>query len=154
MACKPQMFTLQPRSKACQFPLYLCCPIIFREDDFKKQQQKLPLNVTEEVVSKPFSHWKLEKKVNLCRILSFKPTFSVSSFTFIKRLFSSSSLSATRVVSSAYLRLLIFLLATLIQLVLHPAQHFAWRTLHRRLELNTLNHKFRTGLDSSLLHVC
>ena len=42
-------------------------------------------------------------------MLSFKPTFSLSSFTFIKRLFSSSSLSAKRVVSSAYLRLLIFL---------------------------------------------
>ena len=38
--------------------------------------------------------------------LSFKPTFSLSSFTFIKRHFSSSSLSAIRVVSSAYLRLL------------------------------------------------
>ena len=34
-------------------------------------------------------------------MLSFKPTFSVSSFTFIKRLFSSSSLSAIRMVSSA-----------------------------------------------------
>ena len=33
-------------------------------------------------------------------MLSFKPTFSLSSFTFIKRLFSSSSLSAIRVVSS------------------------------------------------------
>ena len=43
-------------------------------------------------------------------ILSFKSTFSLSSFTFIKRLFSFSSLSAIRVVSSAYLRLLIFLL--------------------------------------------
>ena len=43
-------------------------------------------------------------------ILSFKSTFSLSSFTFIKRLFSS-SLSAIRVVSPAYLRLLIFLLA-------------------------------------------
>ena len=42
-------------------------------------------------------------------MLSFKPTFSLSSFTFIKRLFSSSSLSAIRVVSSAYLRLLILL---------------------------------------------
>ena len=30
------------------------------------------------------------------RMLSFKPTFSVSSFTFIKRLFSSSSFSALR----------------------------------------------------------
>ena len=37
-----------------------------------------------------------------------------SSFTFIKRLFSSSSLSAIRVVSSAYLRLLIFLPSILI----------------------------------------
>ena len=46
--------------------------------------------------------------------LSFKPTFSLSSFTFIKRLFSSSSLSAIRVVSSAYLRLLIFLPAIFI----------------------------------------
>ena len=40
---------------------------------------------------------------------SFKPTFSIFYFTFIKKLFSSSSLSAIRVVSSAYLRLLIFL---------------------------------------------
>ena len=47
-------------------------------------------------------------------MLSFKPTFSLSSFNFIKRLFSSSSLSAIRVVSSAYLRLLIFLPAILI----------------------------------------
>ena len=47
-------------------------------------------------------------------MLSFKPTFSLSSFTFIKRLFSSSSLSAIRLVSSAYLRLLIFLPAILI----------------------------------------
>ena len=47
-------------------------------------------------------------------MLSFKPTFSVSSFTFIKRLFSSSLLSAIRLVSSAYLRLLIFLPAILI----------------------------------------
>ena len=47
-------------------------------------------------------------------MLSFKPTYSLCSFTFIKRLFSSSSLSAIRVVSSAYLRLLIFLPAILI----------------------------------------
>ena len=42
-------------------------------------------------------------------MLSFKPAFSLSSFTFIKRLFSCYSLSAIRVVSSAYLRLLLFL---------------------------------------------
>ena len=46
-------------------------------------------------------------------MLSFKPTFSLSSFTFIKRLFSYSSHSALRIVLSAYLRLLIFLPAVL-----------------------------------------
>ena len=48
-----------------------------------------------------------------CWMLSFKPAFSLSSFTFIQRLFSSSLLSAISVVLSAYLRLLIFLLAIL-----------------------------------------
>ena len=52
---------------------------------------------------------------DLCFLdVEFKPTFSLPSFTFIKRLFSSSSLFAIRVVSSAYLRLLIFLLAVFI----------------------------------------
>ena len=46
--------------------------------------------------------------------LSFKPMFSLSSFTFIKRLFSSSSISTIRMVSSAYLRLLTFPPAILI----------------------------------------
>ena len=47
-------------------------------------------------------------------MLSFKPYFSLSSFTPIKRLFGFSSLSSITVVSSAYLKLLIFLLAILI----------------------------------------
>ena len=47
-------------------------------------------------------------------MLSFKSTFWLFSFTFIKRLFSSSSLSAIRVVSSVYLRWFIFFWAVLI----------------------------------------
>ena len=47
-------------------------------------------------------------------MMSFKPAFSLFSFTFIKRFFNFSLLSAIRVVSSAYLRLLIFLPAILI----------------------------------------
>ena len=47
-------------------------------------------------------------------MLSFNPVFSLSSFSFINKLISSFSLSAIRVVSSAYLRLLIFLLEILI----------------------------------------
>ena len=47
-------------------------------------------------------------------MLSFKPAFSLSDFNFIKRLYSSSLLSAIWVVSSAYLKLLMFLPAILI----------------------------------------
>ena len=47
-------------------------------------------------------------------MLIFKPTFSLSSFTLIKRLFSFSSFSTIRVVSYVYLILLIFLLTILI----------------------------------------
>ena len=46
-------------------------------------------------------------------IFSFKLALSLSSFTLIKRLFSSSSLSTIREVSSTYLRLLMFLLPIL-----------------------------------------
>ena len=62
-------------------------------------------------------------------LLSFKPNLVLSSFTFIKRLFSS-SLSAIRVVSSTDLRLLLFLPKSWFWLLLHPAQHFSWCTMH------------------------
>src|SRR5574337_15199 len=55
----------------------------------------------------------LDAMILVFLMLSVKPTFSLSSFTCIKRLFSCSSLSAIRVVSSAYLRLLLVLLAIL-----------------------------------------
>ena len=60
-------------------------------------------------------------------MLSFKPAFLLSCFTFIKRLFSFSSLSATEVVSLAYLaylRLLIFLLVILIPAYASSSQAF------------------------------
>ena len=63
-------------------------------------------------------------------MLSFKPVFSLSSISFIKRLFRSSWLSAIRVLLSAYLRLLIFVLAILIIALLHLAQHYTRCTLH------------------------
>ena len=47
-------------------------------------------------------------------MLSFKPVFSLFSFTCIKRFCSSPSLSVVRMVSSAYLKLLMFPLAILI----------------------------------------
>ena len=56
--------------------------------------------------------------------------FSLSSFTFIKRLFTSSSFSAIRVVSSVYWGYWYFSQQSWFQLVLHPARHFVWCTLH------------------------
>ena len=63
-------------------------------------------------------------------MLSFKPTFSLSSFTFIKRLFSSSLLSAISIVSSDIWGYWYFSWQSWVQLVLHQALHFAWCTLH------------------------
>ena len=62
-------------------------------------------------------------------MLSFKSAFSLSSFTLIKCLLSFSSLSSIRMVSHPYLRLLLFLLKSWCQLVIHPTWHFAWCTL-------------------------
>ena len=76
--------------------------------DFGDQENKIshcfhfPPSICHEVVGP-------DAMISVFWMLSFKPTFSLSSFTFIKRLFSSSLLSAISVVSSAYLRLLIFL---------------------------------------------
>ena len=73
-------------------------------------------SVTLSIVSLPTCHevMGLDAIILVFQMLSFKPAFSLSYFTFIKRLLSSSSLSAIRVMSSAYLRILIFLPAILI----------------------------------------
>ena len=73
-------------------------------------------SVTISIVSPSICHevMRLDVMIFIFWMLSFKPAFSFSSFTFIKRLFSFFSFSAIRVVSSAYLGLLIFLPAILI----------------------------------------
>ena len=63
-------------------------------------------------------------------ISSFKPTFLLSSFTFIKRLFSYSLLSAIRVVSFEIWAYWYFSQQSWFQLVLLLAQHFLWCTPH------------------------
>ena len=67
-------------------------------------------------------------------MLSFKPVFSLSFVTFVKRLLSSSLLSVHRVVSSAYLRLLIFLPAILIPAC--ASSGLAFRMMHSAYKLN------------------
>ena len=65
---------------------------------------------------------------------SFKPAFLLSSFTLIKRLHSSSLLSAIRMVSFAYLRLLIFFPAILI-----PACNLSSLAFHMMYSAYKLN---------------
>ena len=67
-------------------------------------------------------------------MLSLKSYFSLLSFALIKRLFSFSSLSAIRVVSSAYLRLLIFLWAILISA--YASSSLAFHMIHLTYKLN------------------
>ena len=71
-------------------------------------------SLTVSIVSPSIYHEVMGPDVFIFWTLNFKPAFSFFSFTFIKRLFSYSALSAIRVVSFAYLRLLIFLLAIFI----------------------------------------
>jgi len=110
-----------PRSKHLLISWLQSPPAVILEP-----HQKNSLTVS--IVSPSICHevMVLDAMILVFGMLSFKPTFSLSSFIFIKRLFSSSSLSAITVVSSAYLRLLIFLLAILIPAVLPPAQRFTW----------------------------
>ena len=78
-------------------------------------------------------------------MLSFKPTFLLSSSTFIKRLFSSSSLSAIKVVSSAYLKLLIFLPVILIPACVSssPAFHMMYSAYKLNKQCDDI-HPWRT----------
>ena len=80
---------------------------------FKSQKIK---SDTASTVSPSISHEVMgqDAMILVFLMLSFKPVFSFSSFTFTKRLFNSSSFSSIRVFSFRYLRWLIFFLAILI----------------------------------------
>ena len=83
-------------------------------------------------------------------MLSFKPTFSLSSFTFIKRPFSSSSLSALRWCHLHIWGCWYFSRQSWFQLVLLPAQCFSWCTL-LRAHWNLSFHSPLSPLGSELL---
>ena len=86
---------------------------IIVHSDFGVQEIK---SVTASTFSLSICHevMRLAAMILVYVMLIFKPAFSLSSFTFIKMLFTFLLFSAIRVVSSAYLRSLIFPLAILI----------------------------------------
>ena len=102
------VITFLPRSKHLLISwLQSSCAVILEPPKVK--------SITVPIVSPSICHevMGLDAMILVFWRLNFKSIFWLSSFTFIKRLFSS-SLSDIRVVSSAYLRLLIFLLEILI----------------------------------------
>ena len=93
-------------------------------------------SVTVSIVSPSIWHemMGLDAMILVFWMLSFKPAFSSSSFTFIKRLLSSLLLFVIKVASSPYLRLLIFLPTILI-----PARALSsleFRMLYSAYKLN------------------
>ena len=92
------VITFLPRSKHLLFS-WLQSPSAVILEPRKIKSATVSPSICHEVMG-------LDAMILVFWMLSFKPIFLVSSFTFIKRLFSSSSLSDIRVVPSAYLRLL------------------------------------------------
>ena len=103
------VITFLPRSK---------CLLIFWlhiiHSNFGDKKKKKRESVTVSIVSPSICHEVMGQGAIVFQMWNCKPSFSLSTFTFIKRLFNSSSFSAIMVVSFAYLRLLIFLTAILI----------------------------------------
>ena len=80
-------------------------------------------------------------------MFSFKPTFSLSSFTFMKRLFISFLLSAMRVVSSEYLKLIISLPEILIPACVSSSlAFFYFLTLQYCIGFAIYQHESATGI--------
>ena len=121
-----------PTSK-CLLISWLWSPVTIYSDFGAPQKIK---SLTASIVSPSICHEVMEPDamVFIYWMLSFKPGFSLSSFIFIKRFFSSSSLIAIRVVSSAYLKLLIFLPAILI--LVCASSSLAFHMMYSAYKLN------------------
>ena len=93
-------------------------------------------SVTVSIVSPSIYHEVMgPERLTLFFECCFKPDFSLSSFTFIKRLFNSPSQSAIMVVLPAYLRLLIFLPEILI--LACASSGLAFHMMYSTYKLNT-----------------
>ena len=90
-------------------------------------------SLTVSIVSPSICHEVMgpDAKIFVFWVLTFKPAFSLSFFIYIKRLFRSSSLSANKG-GAIYIPefIDIFFQQSWFQLVIHPAWHVTWCTLH------------------------
>jgi len=108
------VITFLPRSKCLLISwLHEIICSDFGAQKSKEWQEKLSVTISNVSPSICHEEMGLDVMILVFWMLSVKLTFSLSSFTFINRLFNS-SLSAINVVSSAYLRPLILLVAIVI----------------------------------------
>ena len=129
-----------PRSK---YLLILCCSHHLQW--FWSQENKFSQSFPCFPIYLPWNHGTRSHGLHFW-MSSFKPVFSRSCFTFIKRLFSPSSLSAIWVLPSVYLRLLLFLPAILI-----PDGAASSLAFHMMCCASNLN---KQGYNSEPVHCC
>ena len=108
------LFNMLSRLVTVFFPRSKCLNSWVQSPSTVILEPKKIKSVTVSIVSLSIFHQVMgpDAMIFIFLMLSLKPAFSLSCFTFIKRLFSSSCCFAFRVVSSVYLKSLIFLLAT------------------------------------------
>ena len=121
------IFNMLPRLVIAFLPRSKCLLISWLQSPFAVILEALKIqSFTVSIVSPSICHEATgpDAMILVIWMLSFKPSFSVSAITFLKRLFSSSLLSAIRVVSYTHLRLLIFLPEILIPACASPSPAF------------------------------
>ena len=111
-----------PRSK-CLLLSWLQSPSAVILDSTKTKSANISPSICYEVMGP-------DAMILVFWMLSFELTFSLSFFTFIKRLFSSSSLSAIWWCHLHNWGYWYFSRQSWFQLVLHRVEHFTWCTLH------------------------
>ena len=117
-----------PRNKHLLISLISLISVVTIYSDFGALQNKVCHCFHSPPICLPFSDGTRCHDLRFLECWALSQVFHSLLFTSIRRFFSSSSVSAKRVIS-AYLRLLIFLLK-IFSFVLHPAQHFVRYTLH------------------------
>ena len=116
-----------PRSKHLLISWLQSPSAVILDPPPRKKKKKIIKSLTVSIVSLSVCHDVMgpDATILVFWMLSFKPKFSLSSFTFITRIFSSSSLSAIGWCHLHIWGYWYFSRQSWFQLVLHPAQHSA-----------------------------
>ena len=142
----PQLFNMLSRLAIAFLPRSKCLIISWLQSlSAVILESKKIKSLTVSIVSPSTCHEviELDATILVFWMFRFKLTFSLSFFTFIKSIFSSSSLFAIRVVWSAHLWLLIFLLEILIPAC--TSSNLAFHMMYSAYKLNKQDDNIQPG---------